>query len=102
MKNEILYPTTIDNLLKKNEYLIENEQNENVINDLINWNKWFNSLKIDFIINLEENEYLKSYIFDDNYSLQVWIHTENVDSIRYNIITNHYSEFNNENTIIII
>lgn len=101
MNKEQLYPKDIKMLYKKINYIISNEQNQEKISQLVNWIEWFESLNYNFKYICDDNEFLKIYYDNNKYSLQVWKHNINVDSIEFNLISNFYSEYDNEITEII-
>jgi len=101
MNKEQLYPKDITKLYEKIDYIIKNEQNQEKITQLINWIKWFKSLNYDFKYVCSDNEFLKIYCNNDKFSLQIWKHNDNIDSIEFNLLSNHYSEYDNEITEII-
>ena len=98
MNKEQLYPKDIKMLYKKINYIISNEQNQEKISQLVNW---IESLNYNFKYICDDNEFLKIYYDNNKYSLQVWKHNINVDSIEFNLISNFYSEYDNEITEII-
>ena len=100
MKKEQLYPKTLDNLLFKLNFIIENEQNGEKISKILSWIEWFNEQKYNLNYTLNDNEFLMAYYKENKFALQVWKHEETIDSIEFNLIANFYSEYNNENTII--
>lgn len=100
MKNEQLYPKTLDNLLFKLNFIIENEQNGEKISKILSWIDWFNEQKYHLNYILKDKEFLMAYYEENKFALQVWKHEKTIDSIEFNLITNFYSEYNNENTII--
>ena len=53
------------------------------------------------LYNLKENEFLRSYSKDNKYSLQVWKHTEIVDSVEFDLLANHYSDYSRDITKIV-
>ena len=101
MKNEILYPKNIDNLYKKLEYIIDNDENIDRIQNMTKWLEWFKKLNMNPKINLKTNEYLRAYYSNNNCSLQVWIHGEVVDSASYDLIANYYGKYYCDTTIIV-
>ncbi len=102
MNNEILYPKNIDNLLKKVDYIIKNEQNQDKISEILNWITWFKSLNYNLKYICKKNEYLKFYVDEDKYALQLWKHNDNIDLIKFNLISNYYSEYDNSLTEVVI
>lgn len=95
---EIIYPQNIQNLYEKLNYIIQNEENEEKILQIKNWLKWYESQSYDFKYVCKENEYLKEYSVENKYSLQIWKHESYVDSIVFNLLSNYYSEYDNEIT----
>lgn len=95
---EIIYPQNIQNLYKKLNYIIQNEENEEKVLNIKRWKKWYESQNYDFKYVCKENEYLKEYCAENKYSLQIWKHDSFVDSIEFNLLSNYYSEYDNEIT----
>lgn len=102
MNNELLYPKNIEKLYYKIEYIIENDENEDKIENLTNWLNWFQSLNYKLDYKCRKDEFLKPYYENEKYSLQVWKHNKNVDSIVFNLISNYYSEYDTDVTKVII
>lgn len=101
MNKEQLYPQSVEKLYEKIKFIIKNEQNQEKILQLTNWVDWFESQKYDFKYVCNDNEFLKIYFNDDKYALQVWKHNDDIDSIEFNLLSNYYSEYDNELTEII-
>ena len=101
MNKNILYPKNIDNLLKKNELIIQNEQNIEKIDKFIKWKNWFTTQNYNYDYVCKKNEFLKSYCDNNQFSLQIWHHGNKVDSIICNLLTNYYSEYNTELTKVV-
>lgn len=99
MNNIELYPKSIEDLYKKIDFLIANEENQKTISDLTNWISWYKSIKYNFNYVCKENEYLKPYFDNGKCSLQLWKHDESVDSILFNLLSNYFCEYDNESTI---
>ena len=98
MSEEKLYPQNIEDLFSKIEFIIENEQNQEKIFSLLNWIDWYKSQNYNFKYVCNDNEFLKAFYDDDKYSLQIWEHNLQVDSIKFNLLSNHFSEYDNELT----
>lgn len=101
MNKNQMYPQSIEKLFEKLEFILENEQNQEKIIKLTNWIDWFKSLEYDFKYICNDNEFLKIYCNDKKYALQVWRHNDDIDSIVFNLVSNYYSEYDNELTDII-
>lgn len=101
MDKKQIYPQNIENLLKKINYIIDNEQNIEKIKNLIKWKEWYESLNYKFEYVCEDNEFLKAYYDNNKYALQIWYHGTKVDSIVFNLVANYYSEYDNEITEVI-
>ena len=101
MDKRIVYPKTIEDLMSNVSYLMDSEQNFDVINNLSLWIKWFKSLKYEFKEVLNDDEYLRAYFYDGNFALQIWKHSDLVDSCLRTLITNKFNVYCDENTIII-
>ena len=100
MNNDQLYPKTIEKLLEKIDYIIANEQNTEKITKMKKWVKWYNEQNYILKYKCKENEYLKIFYNNDKYALQIWKHNEHVDSIIFNLLSNFYSEYDSESTIV--
>ncbi len=101
MKEYKTYPKTIEELKEKIDYIIDNDENIDRVKNMQNWLNWFDNLNLVLQYKLEENEYLRAYCNDNNFSLQIWKHNEIVDSAVCNVISNYYNEYNNESTIVV-
>ncbi len=102
MNNKINYPKNIEDLYKKIDFIIKNEQTEEKIRLIYKWLEWFKKNQFKIIYKCKTNEYLKIYYSADNkYGLQIWIHNKNIDSIKFNLISNYYSEYDTDKTIIV-
>lgn len=102
MNKKQLYPQNIELLFQKIDYIIKNEQNQDKIINLINWIQWFESLNYNFQYVCNDDQFLKVFYDEHKYALQIWKHTNSVDCIEFNLISNHYSEYDNELTEVII
>lgn len=98
MNNDQLYPKTIEKLFEKIIYIITNEQNGEKILNLTNWIEWYNNQDYKFDYLCKENEFLKVFYNNDKFALQVWKHNDNVDSVSFNLLSNYYSEYDNDIT----
>ena len=101
MNNRLKYPRSIETLIEKLNYIIKNDENELRILNMKNWLDWFLELNYTLSYNLKENEFLRSYSKDNKYSLQVWKHTEIVDSVEFDLLANHYSDYSRDITKIV-
>lgn len=101
MLTKILYPKTIEELLNKLEYSINQEQNIEKLESLIKIKNWFSNLNYNLTYKCSDSEYLKLYSSDNNYALQVWNHSDVVDSIKFNLVSNFPSIYNIDITEII-
>lgn len=101
MNNKLKYPRSIDALIEKLNYIIKNDENELRILNMQNWLDWFSKLNYTLSYDLKENEFLRAYSKDNKYSLQVWKHTEVVDSVEFDLLANHYSDYSIEITEIV-
>ena len=102
MTNEQLYPKDITKLFEKINFILKNEENQEKISNINNWKAWFILQKYQLEYVCKNNEFLKIYYDNNKYSLQVWKHDSNIDSIKFNLISNYYSEYDNELTKVII
>lgn len=100
MDNKLIYPKTIEDLMSKITYIMENDENEEKMLNLYNFIEWYNDLNYDFKYLCEENEFLKPYYNNGKYALQVWVHNTDVDVLKFNLISNFYSEYNDDITLI--
>lgn len=98
--NNKLYPQSITDLLNKIDFIIKNDESIERINNMEQWLKWFSQLNYTLNYKLLKNEYLRAYSQNGNFALQVWVHSEIVDSIKFNLVSNHYNDYNREETII--
>lgn len=103
-KDDIMYPRNIEDFRNKMDYVLQREKHNSRVEYLKDWLKWFDSL--DYVLDkeLDENYFLKPfYNLPDNFAFQVWKKNvgEGYDEVAYNLISNHYSIFNNENTMIV-
>ncbi len=98
-----LYPKNKEELLKKYQYFVENEQSPREIDKLEEWLKWFHKVEKFLTYNCKENEFFKWYVENNNYSLQIWKHNENtnIDELLANIASNYYDIYNTSETLII-
>lgn len=101
MKNEILYPKNIEDLNQKINYIISNDENIDRIHNMEKWLKWFSNLNLELKFKLNSNEYLRAYYKNDECSLQVWVHDDNVDFALYDLIANNYGKYYVDDTIIV-
>ena len=101
MNNEQLYPKSIENLMLKLQFIIKNEQNNNKIISIINWIDWFNKQKYTLKYELKDNEYLMAFYDNEKNALQVWNHGSDVDSVELNLISNFYSDYDTDITIVV-
>lgn len=101
MNEKTLYPKTIKDLYSKIDYIMKNDEDTNKIKELEEWLNWSKKIDNNHDIKLRENEYLKAFHENKKYALQVWRHTNIVDSVVTNLISNHYSVYNSEYTIIL-
>ncbi|MEG0021939.1 MAG: hypothetical protein RSB77_04560 [Bacilli bacterium] len=95
------YPKSVKELHIRNEYLLTilNKVNKTC---LTKWTIWYKGLNINMNLHLKENEYLKaSYKEPNHFALQVWIHKNDLDVVKYNLVSNFDSPFNESNTVII-
>ena len=99
MNTSLLYPKTISDLQEKIEFIIKNDESVERINNMKRWLNWFSLTEFKLNYKLHKNEYLRAFSKGDDFALQVWVHNEIVDSIRFNLLCNHYSDFNREDTI---
>ena len=102
MNKDQLYPQSVEKLFEKIDYIISNEQNQEKIINLTNWLEWFKSLNYDFRYVCDENEFLKPFYDENKFALQIWKHEKEVDSIEFNLISNYYSEYDNELTQLVV
>lgn len=100
MKDIKLYPKTIEELMEKLNYIVSNEENEDKVNDILSWIEWYNEQEYTLTYRLVNNEYLSVFIENDKKALQVWIHNEEVDSIKFNLLSNYYSDYDIDVTIV--
>jgi len=100
MNSKLLYPKTIEYLLEKITYTIENDENKEKNLNLYNWREWFNEQKYNHEYICEEKEFLKVFYDNEKYALQVWIHGEDVDYLKFNLLSNYYSEYDTDITLI--
>ena len=98
MKKEQLYPTTIENLMLKLNYIIKNDQNQEKALRITEWVNWFKKQEYTLEYKFKDGEFLMAFNNNGKFSLQVWKHTDNIDSIMFNLISNHYDEYNTEDT----
>lgn len=98
MNKEQLYPTTIENLIFKLNYIIKNDQNQDKALRIIEWLNWFGKQEYTLNYKFKDGEFLMAFYNNGKFSLQVWKHTETIDSIMFNLISNHYDEYNTEDT----
>lgn len=101
MKKEVIYPKNINDLLTKINYIINNDENTDRVNNMTKWLEWFENLNIKLEIKLKSNEYLRAYYNNNNCSLQVWNHGKLVDSAAYDLVSNYYGKYYSQNTIIV-
>lgn len=102
MKNNQLYPKTIEELIFKLNFIIENEQNDERIVKNLNWIEWYKNLDYKFSYSCSNNEFLMAFSDGNKYALQVWNHSDDVDSFVINLVSNHYSEYNTDDTVVIM
>lgn len=101
-----LYPKNLDELTSKLAKFLKQEENEQKLHNILNWQKWLEEVlatgyKLKY--HFKDNEFLKEYCdVEGKYALQVWMHSDVVDTLKSNLITNHYSEYNDNNTETII
>ena len=98
MNKEQLYPTTIENLMFKLNYIIKNDQNQEKASRITEWLNWYEKQEYTLDYKFKDGEFLMAFYNNGKFSLQVWQHAENIDSIVFNLISNHYDEYNNEDT----
>lgn len=94
-----LYPKTIGELQIKLDNI--NTVNESKLEEIKEWKHWIESNKIETSYECSENEYLKEFSNNNKFALQLWERLEDFEVLKYNLISNHYSEYNDENTKII-
>lgn len=102
MSNRELYPKTVEDLLKKLDVLIEKEESISKKNNIAKWIEWFKSMKYNLSYKCLDNEFLKIYNDGDGrYALQLWEHGEEVDVIKYDLLSNYYSEYGTDTSYVI-
>lgn len=102
MNKEIMYPQNIKDLFEKIDEIVKNEENFEKVTNINNWVNWFKSLNYEFKYVCAENEYLKIYYHYNKYALQIWEHNDDIDSVKFDLVSNYYSEYDNELTEIIV
>ena len=65
------------------------------------WLKWFSDLNLNLKFELKSNEYLRAYYKNNECSLQVWVHDNNVDFASYDLVSNHFGKYYVDITIIV-
>lgn len=104
-KKEVnMYPQNLNDFRIKMNYVLQREKNNPRVEYLKEWLKWFDSLDFTLDKELDKNQFLKPfYNLPNDFALQVWKKDFNkkYDEVAYNLISNHYSIFNNDDTIII-
>lgn len=101
MDKKILYPKTIEDLMVNVSFLIEHEQNFELIENLTLWVKWFEGLNYNLNNELNDDEYLRAYYYDGIFALQIWKHSDFVDSCLKTLITNKFNVYCDDDTVII-
>ena len=102
--NVDMYPRNVDSFIEKMNYVLEREKNNSRVEYLREWLKWFYSLDLTSIRPLHKGYFFKPcYSLPNDFALQIWKKNgdKNYDEVFYNLISNHYSIYNNENTIVI-
>ena len=100
MDCKLIYPKTIEELKNKIAYIIENDENQERTSNLYDFFEWYDNQNYDFKYICEENEFLKPYYNNGKYALQVWIHNMDVDTLKFNLLSNFYSEYDDDITLI--
>lgn len=100
--NSVIYPKSKDDILKKYEYYLFNEQSPERIKDVKKWMDWYKDVEKYIDYECSDNEFFKWHIDGNKYALQVWKHNNynNVDEILFNVISNYVDVYCNDNTIV--
>ena len=99
-----MYPRNLNDFRVKMNYVLQREKHNTRVKYLKEWLKWFDSINYKLDKELEEGYFLKPfYNLPDNFAFQVWKRNVegNYDEVVYNLVSNHYSVFNNESTKLI-
>jgi len=100
MDLETLYPKTIEKLFEKADFILRNEENVDTIAKINKWIEWFKRQAYTLNYKCKKNEYLRYYYDGEKMALQVWCHGKIVDSSVFNLLTNFYSEYDSDDTIV--
>ena len=103
-KNINMYPKNLDEFKTKMDYVLDREKNNSRVKYLKEWLIWFSNLNYSLEKELDDNCFLKPfYNLPNNFALQVWKKgiDKNYDEVSYNLISNHYSIYNTDDTLIV-
>ena len=94
------FPKTISDLKVYHSFLIK-DNNDYFIENLTLWVKWFEGLNYNLNNELNDDEYLRAYYYDGIFALQIWKHSDFVDSCLKTLITNKFNVYCDDDTVII-
>lgn len=100
MNQSVLYPKNTDELITNILLLMDGEENFGFVDSISSWLKLFRSLNYKFEDKLKDNEYLRVYYNDSILALQIWKHSDLVDSCLRTLITNKFIVYCDDKTIV--